>query len=118
MFGFRLPGVCTCLPILFLVVARQLCKSICSKQVLWKFAIVSFRLSFSIQHMLIFFFLERQAFMCFTVLLSVVVINKAHVAGKQKGDTIVGHLVFCTQHSMESVVWKGSDFLLCLLYAA
>lgn len=56
--------------------------------------------------------------MCFTVLLSVVVINKAHVAGKQKGDTIVGHLVFCTQHSMESVVWKGSDFLLCLLYAA
>ena len=27
--------------------------------------------------------------------------------GKQKRDTTPGYLIFCTQHSMEGVVWKG-----------
>lgn len=32
--------------------------------------------------------------------------------GKQKGDTIVRYPVFCAQHGMEGVVWKGVETLL------
>lgn len=29
--------------------------------------------------------------------------------GKQKGDTTIGYSFFCTQYSMEGVIWEGKE---------